>query len=115
MWELPVLNDKKVPILHFIEDRFNKKKTQNLLDVTPHTFREYNDIYYENFHKVVLNIQQENYEEALKYIAICENVNSNNPNLIFHKIRCYEKTGEIQRAIEAKKILKSTKLEYLLQ
>ena len=115
MWKLPKLNNKGVPILHFIEDRVNKKKTQNLLDFTPHTFKKYSDFYYTNFHKAILSIQQGNYNEALKYIAICESINPNEPNLIFHKIKCYEKTGNVQKSYENKESLKNTKLRYLLK
>ncbi|WP_160112275.1 hypothetical protein [Aquimarina sp. AU58] len=116
MWKLPKLNNKKVPILYFIEDRVNKKKTQKkLLNFAPHTFKKYSDTYYKNFHKAVLNIKQKNYEEALKYIAICENVNPNEPNLIFYNIRCYEKIGNMKKSNENKEILKNTKLKYLLK
>lgn len=114
MWTLPKLNGNNVPILHFIEDRVYKEKKTTTLNFTPYTFKKYSNSYYKSFHQAMLHIQLKKYKEAIKHISYCERIYANEPNLIYHKMVCYQKLGNPNKAKECRDLLKQTQLKYLL-
>ncbi|AXT20871.1 hypothetical protein D7030_11080 [Flavobacteriaceae bacterium AU392] len=120
MWSLPKLNGKKVTIIKFIEDRYVKKRGNDISKISFNKLShvqnsKYSPEYLYNFHFLARNLLNNEYKKALEFISKLEEIKPNEANLYYLKYLCYLELGDEQKSNENLLLLKKSKLRYLVK
>jgi hypothetical protein len=107
MWQLPECNGRKVPIIKTVEF-WNIIYDNNKIGKFSMEYNEY-------FKLSVYMFLNKNYNESLEYIDKCENLVTNDANLILLRYLCYKGMGNNQLSDKNLELLNKTKLKYLLK
>lgn len=116
-WQMPLLNDKDVTVNMHIDDSYVKRDTSHGLEIALNqneVFENSADAYRNSVLRIARSFKLRDYEKVLEYIAVCESIVPEEPNLLYLK---YKTHLAMNNEIETKRFLdlvKKSRLSYLV-
>ncbi|NER12044.1 hypothetical protein GWK08_01200 [Leptobacterium flavescens] len=120
MWTLPKLKGEKVSIVKLIEDRYFKRRSNEVSKIdfnslSPNASRKYPPEYLREFNLLARKWLSKDYDGVLKSVDALEKIKPDEPNLFYLRYLCYTEMGDDKKAGENLKLLKKSRLKYLIK
>ncbi|MFY0592795.1 hypothetical protein [Roseivirga sp.] len=116
-WQMPLLNDKDVTVNMHIDDSYvkrEKRQGQKIALSQNEMFVNSADAYRNSMLRIVRNFKLEDYERALKYIDICEQIAPEEPNLLYLRYKVYLAMNNELESSRYLELIKLSRLNYLV-
>lgn len=116
-WTLPKQNGRGVKILVSYQDRFDNVNTGESLNMVANggdIIREYSDVFVRAHQKAVKHYIKGEYEQALEFLAHCDQMNPDEPGKNYLKYLVYTRLENSQAAETLKADLLKTPLSFLV-
>ena len=117
MWQLPKPNGRGRRVLMTIEDQYNKRRSGtslNLNSVQNDIGKRYGNLFIEAFQKAVNMYVRKQYDQMSEWLARCEKVRPDEPNLIYLKYLYAEAIADELAMQKHKDLLSKTPLSFLI-
>jgi len=116
-WQMPLLNDKDVTVNMHIDDRYVKRDISQGLEIALNqneVFENSADAYRNSVLRIARYFKLQDYESALEYIDICEQIAPEEPNLLYLKYKAYLAMNNEEESWEFLALIKGSRLSFLV-
>lgn len=116
-WQMPLLNDKDVTVNMHIDDSYVKRDKSQGLEITLNqneVFENSADAYRNSVLRIARYFKLQDYESALEYIGICEQIAPEEPNLLYLKYKAYLAMNNEVGSRRFLALIKASRLSYLV-